>query len=254
MKRLLVTLLIGAGLFGWQGGMAEAANNANQSKQTYNYQINVSQSPYAAYLQKWCGFIFKDSKTYVPVEQQKPNKEQEEKQPEKVVEKQPEQPVKQPEKQPAPAPAPQQQQPEQQQQPQQQANEQANNGLTAEEQQMLNLVNAERQKAGLQPLVANLELTKVARVKAQDMITNNYFSHQSPTYGSPFDMMRQFGISYQTAGENLAGNQTVERAHTALMNSDGHRANILSQNYKEVGIGIVAGGQYGKMFVQLFKG
>jgi uncharacterized protein YkwD len=67
-------------------------------------------------------------------------------------------------------------------------------------------------------------------------------------------MMDHFGITYQTAGENLAGNQTVDRAHTSLMNSQGHRENILSSNYSEVGIGIVDGGPYGKMFVQLFKG
>lgn len=127
-------------------------------------------------------------------------------------------------------------------------------GLTADEQQMLNLVNKERTQRGLAPLKANLELTKVARLKAKDMIDKNYFSHQSPTYGSPFDMMSRFGISYRTAGENIAGNSTVTAAHTALMNSDGHRANILNSAYTEVGIGIVNGGPYGKMFVQMFKG
>ncbi|MED4161620.1 hypothetical protein E2L07_09225 [Halalkalibacterium halodurans] len=127
-------------------------------------------------------------------------------------------------------------------------------GLTQDEQRMIDLVNEERQKNGLQPLKANLEITKVARVKAQDMIDNNYFDHNSPTYGSPFDMMRQFGIEFRTAGENLAGNQTVEAAHQALMNSQGHRANILSPNYTEIGVGVVEGGPYGKMFVQMFKG
>ncbi|NGP44249.1 hypothetical protein G4V62_04515 [Bacillaceae bacterium SIJ1] len=132
--------------------------------------------------------------------------------------------------------------------------ETVNAELTAEEQQMLSLVNEARQAQGLQPLKADAELTKVARVKAQDMIDNNYFAHQSPTYGSPFDMMKQFGVTYRTAGENLAGNQTVEKAHTALMNSQGHRENILKSEYTNVGIGIVDGGPYGKMFVQLFKG
>jgi uncharacterized YkwD family protein len=127
-------------------------------------------------------------------------------------------------------------------------------GLTQEEQQMIDLVNQERAERGLSPLTVNMELTEVARVKAQDMIDNNYFAHQSPTYGSPFDMLSQFGVEYQTAGENLAGNQTVDAAHQALMNSDGHRANILNENYQEIGIGIVEGGTYGKMFVQVFKG
>lgn len=126
--------------------------------------------------------------------------------------------------------------------------------VTAEEQQMVDLVNQERQKQGLAPLKVNNELVKVARLKAKDMIDNDYFDHQSPTYGSPFDMMKQFNISFQTAGENLAGHQSVEGAHNGLMNSDGHRANILNGQFKEIGIGIVDGGPYGKMFVQLFKG
>ncbi len=130
----------------------------------------------------------------------------------------------------------------------------ATSGLTAAEQQMLNLVNQERAKNGLSPLKADLELTKVARLKSQDMIKNNYFSHQSPTYGSPFDMMKRFGITYNTAGENLAGNGSVSGAHTALMNSSGHRANILSTKYTHIGIGIQSGGNYGMMFTQMFVG
>lgn len=127
-------------------------------------------------------------------------------------------------------------------------------GLSADEQKMLNKVNSERAKNGLAPLTANLKLTGVARLKAKDMIDKNYFSHTSPTYGSPFDMMRQFGISYRTAGENLAGAPSVDTAHTNLMNSSGHRANILNSSFKEVGIGVVDGGPYGKMFVQMFIG
>ncbi|WYP25310.1 CAP domain-containing protein [Alkalihalobacillus sp. FSL W8-0930] len=126
--------------------------------------------------------------------------------------------------------------------------------FSAEEQQMLDSVNKERESVGLSPLKADPELAEVARVKAQDMIDNNYFDHNSPTYGSPFQMMDQFGIEYRTAGENLAGNQTVEAAHQALMNSQGHRENILKADYTNVGIGIVDGGPYGKMFVQMFKG
>ncbi|MFZ5595756.1 MAG: CAP domain-containing protein [Bacillota bacterium] len=127
-------------------------------------------------------------------------------------------------------------------------------GLTADEQRMLSLVNAERAAGGLQPLKANLKLTEVARLKAKDMISKNYFDHTSPTYGSPFDMMRQFGITYRTAGENLAGAPSVDIAHTSLMNSPGHRANIMNSSFREVGIGIVDGGPYGKMFVQMFIG
>lgn len=117
---------------------------------------------------------------------------------------------------------------------------------------MMGLVNAVRVKNGFSPLSGNTRLSKVARLKASDMIKNNYFNHNSPTYGSPFDMMKQYGISYRYAGENLAGATTVEIAHNNLMNSSGHRANILNASYKEIGIGVVNGGPYGKMFVQLF--
>ncbi|MFA7162908.1 MAG: CAP domain-containing protein [Eubacteriales bacterium] len=121
--------------------------------------------------------------------------------------------------------------------------------LSSDEQRMVNLVNSERQKAGLAPLKVDLDLSRVARIKSQDMRDNNYFSHTSPTYGSPFDMMRSFGISYRTAGENIALHGSVESAHNGLMNSDGHRANILSPNFTHIGIGIVDGRYYTQMFI-----
>jgi uncharacterized YkwD family protein len=126
--------------------------------------------------------------------------------------------------------------------------------LTAEEAQMFNLVNQERVKMGLNELKIHEGLVKLARLKSKDMIDLGYFAHQSPTYGSPFDMMRRAGISFSYAGENLAGAPTVSRAHTALMNSPGHRANILNPNFTHLGIGIVDGGPYGKMFTQHFIG
>jgi uncharacterized YkwD family protein len=124
--------------------------------------------------------------------------------------------------------------------------------LSQDEALMLQLVNQERVKNGLKPLEAHRELTELARLKAQDMIRYGYFSHTSPTYGSPFQMMGGAGIRYSYAGENLAGSPEVNRAHTSLMNSSGHRANILNPNYTHVGIGVVDGGSYGKMFVQMF--
>ncbi|GAE89550.1 CAP domain-containing protein [Acetivibrio straminisolvens] len=127
-------------------------------------------------------------------------------------------------------------------------------GLNADEQRTLELINKERTKAGLEPLKIDAELQKVARLKAQDMVEKNYFSHQSPTYGSPFDMMRQFDINFRTAGENIAGNRTVEGAVQAWMNSEGHRKNILNANFNYTGIGVVESPQYGKMFVQMFIG
>ena len=119
---------------------------------------------------------------------------------------------------------------------------------------MINLVNQERQKYGLKPLEVDYQLVKLARMKSQDMVDKNYFSHQSPTYGSPFDMMKNAGVRYRWAGENIAGAGSVERAHTALMNSEGHRANILNANFTHIGIGIVKGGPYGMMFTQMFIG
>ncbi|WP_027626450.1 CAP domain-containing protein [Clostridium lundense] len=124
--------------------------------------------------------------------------------------------------------------------------------LTDSEQKMVNLVNQARSQNNLPPLTVDMQLANVARTKAQDMIDNNYFSHNSPKYGSPFDMMKSFGIKFVQAGENIAGNQSVENAENALMNSPGHRQNILNPNYTHIGIGIKAGGPYGNMFSQMF--
>lgn len=124
--------------------------------------------------------------------------------------------------------------------------------LTASEQQMVNLVNQARAQNSLPALQVDMEVTNVARIKAQDMIDNNYFSHNSPKYGSPFDMMKTFGINYVAAGENIAGNQSVTGAETALMNSPGHRANILNPDFTHIGIGIKSGGPYGNMISQMF--
>jgi len=126
--------------------------------------------------------------------------------------------------------------------------------LTEDEQRMLQLVNEERVRQGLSPLQVDMELTRLARLKSQDMVDNQYFSHDSPTYGSPFEMMEQYGIEYRAAGENLAGNRSVEAAHEALMNSEGHRANILNASFTHIGIGIVEGSPYGKIFTQMFIG
>lgn len=126
--------------------------------------------------------------------------------------------------------------------------------LSEDEKTMLHLVNAARSKNGLKPLIVDLQLSRVARIKSKDMAENNYFSHTSPTYGSPFEMMEKFGISYTSAGENIACNRNVEAAHQALMDSPGHRENILNQKFTHIGIGIVDGGMCGKMFTQMFVG
>lgn len=126
--------------------------------------------------------------------------------------------------------------------------------LSQDEQTLLNLINQERSKAGIAALKVDSTLMKVARLKAKDMVDNNYFSHQSPTYGSPFDMMRQFGITFKTAGENIAGNQSIQGAVKAWMNSEGHRKNILNGSFNYTGIGVVSSPTYGKILVQQFIG
>ncbi len=127
-------------------------------------------------------------------------------------------------------------------------------GTTQEEQALLSLINKARADAGLKALQFDMQLVKVARLKAQDMVDKNYFSHDSPTYGSPFDMMRQFGVSFKYAGENIAGNSTIEGAFKAWMNSPGHKANILKAEFNFNGIGIVSSPTYGKVLVQQFIG
>jgi len=126
--------------------------------------------------------------------------------------------------------------------------------LTADEQEVFELINAKRVANGLSALKIDDELQNVARIKAQDMVNNNYFSHTSPTYGSPFDMMKSFGISYKTAGENIAGNSSNSAAVNAWMNSEGHRANILNSSFNYTGIGVVSSPKYGKIYVQMFMG
>lgn len=121
------------------------------------------------------------------------------------------------------------------------------------ESQVIQLTNQERAKHGLKPLVANWELSRVARYKSVDMRDRNYFSHTSPTYGSPFDMMRSFGISYRSAGENIAaGQRTPQEVVNAWMNSEGHRKNILSSGYTQIGVGYAKGGSRGHYWTQMF--
>lgn len=119
---------------------------------------------------------------------------------------------------------------------------------------VLKLVNAERAKVGASALKLDDTLSKVATVKAKDMAENGYFSHDSPTYGSPFEMMRSFGVTqYRTAGENIAaGQKTPEAVMESWMNSSGHRANILNTSYTNLGVGYYEGGSYGTYWVQEF--
>jgi uncharacterized YkwD family protein/spore coat assembly protein SafA len=121
------------------------------------------------------------------------------------------------------------------------------------EHEVIQLTNQERAKYGLPPLKPFWELSRVARFKSMDMRDRGYFSHNSPTYGSPFTMIKNFGISYSAAGENIAaGQRTPQEVVRSWMNSQGHRQNILSQNYTHIGVGYAKGGAYGYYWTQMF--
>ncbi|WP_272032651.1 CAP domain-containing protein [Oceanobacillus kimchii] len=148
------------------------------------------------------------------------------------------------------ATAPSQQQEQNNNQDQQ--NQEQSEDVSQFEQEVVELTNQEREKQGLQPLELDTELSKVAKEKSQDMQSNNYFDHNSPNYGSPFDMMQSFGIDYNTAGENIAqGQRSPEEVVNAWMNSEGHRANILNGDYTHIGVGHIENGNY---WTQMFIG
>lgn len=127
------------------------------------------------------------------------------------------------------------------------------NDVTSIENQVIQLVNQERTARGISPLRANLQLSRVARYKSQDMLNNNYFSHISPVYGSPFKMMESFGIRFVAAGENIAlGQRSPQEVMNSWMNSPGHRANILSEAFTEIGVGYAKGPTGRNYWTQMF--
>ncbi|KIL47975.1 CAP domain-containing protein [Jeotgalibacillus campisalis] len=126
-----------------------------------------------------------------------------------------------------------------------QADQQEASPVSDFEQQVVELTNAERSKEGLPALELDTELSKVADDKSLDMQQNQYFSHTSPTHGSPFDMMKAYGIQYSSAGENIAmGQGSPEEVVQAWMNSEGHRKNIMSSSFTHIGVGHVENGNY----------
>lgn len=138
---------------------------------------------------------------------------------------------------PAPAPAP----------------TNTNTSVSSYEQKVVELVNVERQKSGLSALKLDSSMANVARMKSKDMADNNYFAHQSPTYGSAGDMLSKFGIKWSAWGENIAsGQKTPEAVVTAWMNSPGHRANILSTNFGRIGVGYVTNSNGTPYWTQMF--
>ncbi|RSK29468.1 sporulation protein [Bacillus sp. HMF5848] len=188
-----------------------------------------------------------------PAQQQEPAQQQPAQQ---QTEQQQAAPAPAPQQQPdvnqqaAPPPAKTEQQPTAEQ-PKQEATQNAE-GLSEFEREVVRLSNVQRKNNGLPELQADTALSKVAREKSNDMQKNGYFSHTSPTYGSPFDMMRDFGITYKSAGENIAqGQRTPEEVVNAWMNSEGHRKNILSADFTHIGVGHETGGNHWtQMFIK----
>jgi uncharacterized YkwD family protein len=181
-----------------------------------------------------------------PVQQPTQKQEQAQKPVQQPVKEQPK--TEQPAQKPAQKPV--QQKPVQAEKPQ--ATTPASSAVSAFEQQVVELTNQERAKNGLPALKLDVELSKVARDKSKDMQTKNYFSHTSPTYGSPFDMMKAYGVSYKSAGENIAmGQRSPEEVVQAWMNSQGHRENIMNPNFTHIGVGHVTTGNY---WTQMFIG
>lgn len=229
MKKLVVSAAAAVALMAspLAGGKADAAqmNSGQQHVKVYYYY----QTGDFSNMNDWCKpFIYK----YKPWEKTPKEKQPAEKEQVKNPAPAPTNPAPAPEKQPG-------------KQEEQKPTEQNGYKLSAYEQQVVDLTNAERSKNGLAPLKVDLELSKVAREKSKDMAANNYFDHNSPTYGSPFDMMKKFGISYRSAGENIAmGQRTPQEVVQAWMNSQGHRENILNSSYTHIGVGHVENGNY----------
>lgn len=241
----LVAALVIAGLatfsFGETVDAAANAGDANVGKENNRDEYKGNFSDFEAFynqcLLKWN--IKWDEKT-TDTEQDKPKTEQPKV--EKPEEKAPEQTVEQPTE---PKQNEQATEPNNvEQQPQQNTNQEAS-ALNQFEQQVFDLTNKERVKNGLPALQVDQALSKVAREKSRDMAVNQYFDHNSPTYGSPFDMMQAYGIKYRAAGENIAkGQQTPEEVVNAWMNSEGHRANILNGSFTHIGVGYVEQGNH----------
>jgi uncharacterized YkwD family protein len=239
-KTMILSIAAAAALFTANPMMDKADASTIQTKVYYYQSGNVSNLNIDSILQKYFQNYQSAWKKAEPVQA---NVQKQVKAPET---KKVQEPVKAPAKAPAPVKAPAKAP------AQAPAKAPASSAVSAYEQKVVELTNQERAKNGLKPLALDTELSKVAREKSRDMQSKGYFSHTSPTYGSPFDMMKKFGISYQSAGENIAmGQRTPEEVVKAWMNSSGHRANILNSSYTHIGVGHVANGNY---WTQMFIG
>ncbi|MEG1705617.1 MAG: CAP domain-containing protein [Clostridia bacterium] len=119
---------------------------------------------------------------------------------------------------------------------------------------IIKYINDKRKGNGIKPLIINSKLNEIAVLKSQEMIKKDYFSHTSPSYGTPFKMMKNFGITYKTAGENIAGNTTMKKAVDSWMASETHKKNILSNAYNYIGAGATISDKYGYIIDVMFIG
>lgn len=249
--RLIVAILVIGLLSG--GGLhtvdASASMGGNSEKGNSNTTQNDREQAHYDDLEKFFNYFFsksqKSNKYF--------NKRPVEVAPTPVEPQTPEQPEATPEvpEQPEATPEQPNQEVEEDQAPNEDQSNQASE-LNQFEQEVFNLTNVERTNNGLPAFEIHLDLSKVAREKSNDISINNYFAHNSPVYGSPFDMMRSFGIDYRTAGENIAqGQRTPAEVVNAWMNSPGHRANILNGDFTHIGVGYV---ESGNVWTQQFIG
>src|SRR5690625_3861386 len=241
---MLIVGLISTGFGQSVGASASAGDTDNQTKtHKFVYHGKVNEDYYAELENFLSKYFSKWNIQWNKQDYKKPVTPKQVKTPEKEIEQPKEQPAeKTPEKveeQPT--------QPVQKEEvvPEENKQEQDLGQLNQFEQQVFELTNQERLKNGLNALQVDYELSRVAQEKSRDMQINRYFDHNSPTYGSPFDMMRAYGINYRSAGENIArGQRTPEEVVNAWMNSPGHRANILNSSFTHIGVGYVEKGNY----------
>lgn len=243
-KIIVALLIVGlvSSMFATTVGASASAGDVEKENSRYVYQGKVNKERYMELeqyvrecLAKW-DINWKEYNKRTDVVEQPV---------EKAPEQEVEQPVEQPEQPEAPVEKAPEQVEEQPTEPEQNNNENEASELNEFEQQVFALTNEERAKHGLNALQVDYEVSKVAREKSRDMAVNNYFDHNSPTYGSPFDMLKAYGINYQSAGENIAkGQRTPQEVVNAWMNSEGHRANILNGSYTHIGVGYVEQGNH----------
>ncbi|QHE51028.1 CAP domain-containing protein [Pontibacillus sp. HMF3514] len=248
-KKIAITTALATGVLMGSPFQSEASAQSNKDIQLFtniqsNQQIDQEQ------INQWMNQILSNYEIQRDKQEgaKQPAQEETQKQ-QQPTQKQPEQ-NEQDQAQATPT-TPSQQNEATQQQPTEQEQKQGYE-LSQYEQKVIELTNEKRAEQGLSPLKIDKELSKVARKKSQDMAQNNYFSHNSPTYGSPFDMMKQFGIEYRTAGENIAkGQRSPQEVVNAWMNSAGHRKNILNENFTHIGVGFE---ENGNVWTQQFIG